>query len=107
LITLLFVSGAACAQDKPAPKKLKNPIVIDVRTQAEYDAGHIEGAILIPHDQIKDKIKEIVKNKNKAIALYCRSGRRSGIAQGILKELGYTKVENYGSMGAAQELLKK
>jgi len=107
MITFISWTGVACANEKPEVKKLKNPVVIDVRTKAEFDAAHIDGAILIPYDQIKEKISEYVKDKNTEIALYCRSGRRSGIATTVLKELGYKNVENYGSMQSATNLLKK
>jgi len=109
LVMMTFISwtGVAFANEKPEFKKLKNPVVIDVRTQSEFDAAHINGAKLIPYDQIKDKITEYVKDKNTEIALYCRSGRRSVIATTVLKELGYKNVENYGSMQNAINLLKK
>lgn len=107
IITFIFWTGFACANEKSEVKKLKNPILIDVRTQAEFDVAHIKGAILIPYDQIKNKIAEFVKDKNTEIALYCRTGRRSGIATTILKELGYQNVENYGSMQNATNLLNK
>lgn len=81
--------------------------IIDVRTQAEYDAGHIEGAILIPYDVIKDKIAQKVSDKSAKVILYCRSGRRSGIALNDLKSLGYTNAENYGGMEAAKSKLNK
>lgn len=85
----------------------ENPVIIDNRTLEEYNAGHINGAILIPFDQINDKIAKEVPDKKAHIALYCRSGRRSGIALSKLKELGYVNAENYGAMSQAKEKLKK
>ena len=55
--------------------------IIDVRSKQEYDEGHIDGAILIPEYEIKEKIEEIVKNKEEKILVYCSSGTRSKIAQ--------------------------
>lgn len=70
--------------------------LLDVRTQAEWDEGHINGAILIPHDVIEQKIGEYVTDKNRPIKIYCRSGGRAGKALDALKNLGYTNVENLG-----------
>ena len=57
--------------------KETNYIILDVRTQAEYDAGHIPGAILIPNETIgTDEIPQL-PDKDQLIMLYCRSGNRS------------------------------
>ena len=79
--------------------------IIDVRTEVEWKAGHIKDAILIPYDQIKARIAEVTTNKSAHIALYCRSGRRSGIAIKSLQELGYLNVENLGSFDDARKNL--
>jgi phage shock protein E len=81
----------------------ENSQVIDVRTEQEYKEGHLKNAINIPYVEIKNKINEYVKNKDQKITLYCRSGRRSGIAEKTLKEMGYTNAINAG----AYEKLKK
>lgn len=78
------------------------PIWIDVRTQAEFDTGHINNAVLIPYNEISATIQQVVKNKKQPINLYCRSGRRAEIALMTLEQLGYTNVQNLGSF----ELLK-
>ena len=52
-------------------------------------------------------IGEAKVNKDDTVILYCRSGRRSGIAQETLQRLGYTRVENYGSLDAARQKLQK
>lgn len=78
-------------------------IWIDVRTDQEWDAGHLQGAEHIPFEQIGDKIAAITDDKDAAIKLYCRSGRRAGIAQKALEELGYTNVENVRTLEAARE----
>lgn len=71
---------------------------IDVRTQDEYAAGHLPGALLIPHDQIAALINEHVKDKNADIQLYCRSGRRADTARDVLLKMGYTRITNHGSL---------
>ena len=77
--------------------------IIDVRTKEEYDAGHLSNAINIPYTKIKEEIKEHVENKKTKILLYCRSGRRSGIANKILHDMGYVNAINAGAF----EMLKK
>ena len=71
-------------------------IWIDVRSQAEYESGHLEEAILIPHDQIAERIAEVTDNKNATIHLYCRSGGRAGRAKTALNDLGFINVVNEG-----------
>ncbi len=70
----------------------KAPIILDVRTSKEYGSGHIPGAINIPHKELKDRLKEISDHKSKEIVIYCRSGRRAGIATKILSEAGFPKL---------------
>jgi phage shock protein E len=69
---------------------------IDVRSVEEYDAGHIEGHANIPHQQIAQSIAELTTDKSAPIRLYCRSGRRSELAQQTLQAMGYTDVVNMG-----------
>lgn len=69
---------------------------IDTRTQEEFDAGHIEGAVLIPFDVIAGRINEVTEDKTADIRVYCRSGRRSGIAMDTLKAMGFANVTNEG-----------
>lgn len=73
-------------------------IILDVREQDEYDAGHIPGAILIPYTQIEEKAEEVLTDKNQLILVYCRSGRRSKIAAEALAELGYTNIKEFGGI---------
>jgi rhodanese-related sulfurtransferase len=73
-------------------------IILDTRTQAEYDEGHIPGAIVIPHDEITEKAEEVLTDKNQLILVYCRSGRRSKLAAEALVELGYTNIKEFGGI---------
>ncbi len=73
-------------------------IILDVREQDEYDAGHIPGAILIPYTQIEEKVEEVLTDKGQLILVYCRSGRRSKIAAEALVELGYTNIKEFGGI---------
>ena len=73
-------------------------VILDVREQDEYDAGHISGAILIPYTQIEAKANEMLTDKDQLILVYCRSGRRSKLAAEALVELGYTNIKEFGGI---------
>ena len=73
-------------------------IILDVREQEEYDAGHIPGAILIPYTQMGEKANDMLPDKDQLILVYCRSGRRSKIAAEALVELGYTNIREFGGI---------
>ena len=75
-------------------------IWIDVRSAEEFQAGHLAGAVNIVHTDIAGKIAEVTQDKNAEIHLYCRSGRRSGLAEAELKKLGFTNVHNAGGYEA-------
>lgn len=72
----------------------KNIVVIDVRTEDEYNDNHLKGAINIPLQDIKDKIGRFVKNKNDTIIVYCEYGGRSMKACTKLEKMGYVNVYN-------------
>ena len=76
----------------------ENYVIIDARTQSEYDEGHIAGAILIPEYEIAERAEDEIPDKNQLILVYCRSGRRSKIAAAALAELGYTNVKEFGGI---------
>ena len=73
-------------------------IIIDARTQQEFDEGHIEGAILIPEYEIAERAEKELPDKDQLILVYCRSGRRSKIASQELVNLGYTNVKEFGGI---------
>ena len=73
-------------------------IILDVRTQEEYDQGHIPGAIVISHEEIAEKAEKVLTDKDQLILVYCRSGRRSKIAAEALVELGYTNIKEFGGI---------
>ena len=74
-------------------------ILIDVRTQDEYDAGHIDGATLLTLDTINEtSVSDVVGSKEAVIIVYCRSGNRSHQALEKLQELGYENVYDLGAM---------
>ena len=73
-------------------------IILDVRTQEEYDEGHIPGATQISHEEIAEKAEDVLTDKEQLILVYCRSGRRSKIAAEALVELGYTNIKEFGGI---------
>ena len=81
-----------------AMEKDSGYILLDVRTQEEYDAGHIEGAICIPVETIGSEAPEGLPDKDQTIYVYCRSGNRSKTASTKLAALGYTKIIEFGGV---------
>ncbi|MBC8403115.1 MAG: rhodanese-like domain-containing protein [Candidatus Marinimicrobia bacterium] len=77
-------------------QKVESRLIIDVRTDKEFDSGHLQGAINTSYQVIGENIADLTCCKNQEIILYCRSGRRSEIAKTTLLELGYTNVTNAG-----------
>ena len=73
-------------------------VILDVRTQEEYDERHIPGAILIPDYEIKEKAEQILQDKDQLILVYCRSGRRSKNAAKELAQMGYTNIKEFGGI---------
>ena len=73
--------------------KKKNTILLDVRTEVEYKAGHIPGSLQIDFLKTEDFKKQVaVLDKSKPYLLYCRSGKRSKDAMSVMKEMGFTKL---------------
>ncbi len=73
-------------------------VIVDARTQAEYQQGHVPGALLIPHDAIEAKAGELLPDKDQLILVYCRSGNRSKQASEALVDMGYTNIVEFGGI---------
>ena len=73
-------------------------VIVDVRRQDEYDAGHIPGAILIPNESIGCDSPEALPDYDQVILIYCRTGNRSKEAAQKLAEMGYTNVYEFGGI---------
>lgn len=73
-------------------------IILDVRTQEEYDSGHIPGAICIPNESIGTEQPEELPDLRQVILIYCRSGNRSKQAAQKLFDMGYTNVYEFGGI---------
>ncbi len=114
VLTMLFSVGCAPAEQANQTENQSKTITldeavkmvaeddairfIDVRTQQEYDAGHVASAELLPLDQLESKIESEVADKDTKIIVYCRSGNRSGQAQAILNGIGYNNVYDAGGI---------
>ncbi len=115
LLLLAVMLLTACGQDKENDREAvyvnitaekakqimdseEGYIILDVRTQEEYDQGRIPGAILIPNTEIEAQAEEILTDKDQLILVYCRSGRRSKLAAEALVELGYTNIKEFGGI---------
>ncbi len=98
-ISLLLICVLAIA-DKGA-----SPLIIDVRTPAEWNTGHLDEAKHIEWQEISARISDLTADKDETIYVYCRSGGRSGKAKTILDDLGYSNVINAGGVADAQAFI--
>ncbi len=73
-------------------------ILLDVRTQEEFESGHIENAVCLPYEEIPARAETQLPDKDALILVYCRSGRRSKIAAQALADMGYTDVREFGGI---------
>ena len=106
-ITTSFVAHAdvtpQAKQSMVQSEKAKG-VWIDVRSAEEFNSGHLQDAVNIPHDKIIEGVKALGSDKDAPINLYCRSGRRAEAALTELKNAGYTNVTNHGGY---EDLVKK
>ena len=80
-------------------QRTSGAVLLDVRTPEEYRSGHIPGSKNIPLQTI-DRVGSVAENKDTALYVYCQSGARSRQAAGMLKQMGYTNVNNIGGIAA-------
>ena len=88
---LLLLCCYSNAQDTSS-----DTVWLDVRSHEEFASGHLPGAVNIPHTEIAAGIAELKLDKNTPIAIYCKSGRRAGLALEVLQQQGYTNLTNKG-----------
>ena len=94
-------AGYMCITPQEAKKIMDTQegyVILDTRTEEEYETGHIPGAIVISHEQIKEQAEQVLTDKDQLILVYCRSGRRSKLAAQDLVDLGYTNVKEFGGI---------
>lgn len=92
------VSPAAVAE---ITARADAPLLLDVRSPEEFAKGHLPGAVLIPHDQLADRLDEI--DRDRWVLVYCRSGARATKAQDILEDAGIEVRQIQGSWLRWQE----
>ena len=80
-------------------QRTSGAVLLDVRTPEEYRSGHIPGSRNIPLQTI-DRVGSVAENKDTALYVYCQSGARSRQVAGMLKQMGYTNVNNIGGIAA-------
>ena len=68
------------------------PLMLDVRSPAEYAEGHLPGAINIPYDELAGRLDELGAERSAEVVVYCRSGRRASLAESVLVESGFSNV---------------
>ena len=108
LFVLLFslLSFTAAAQSVSF-NGVKQDVLVDVRTPAEFHAGHIPGAVNVPLNELESGILKLHNiNKNSRILVYCRSGRRSAMAYDALTSQGFKRVYDGGGMISLKSKLK-
>ena len=106
LVVLVLLSLTAWAVDLRY-NGVRPDVLIDVRTPAEFSAGHIDGAINIPVERISQAIRQVKGlQQDSLILVYCRSGRRSAAAMSMLEQQGFRRVLDGGSMEMLARSLK-
>ncbi|HSG60687.1 MAG TPA: rhodanese-like domain-containing protein [Pseudomonadales bacterium] len=78
-------------------KVREGALLIDVRSEAEYLEGYLEGSMRITHTDILQGVNALNIDKGTPIVLYCRSGNRSGQAATALQNAGFTAITNGGA----------
>ena len=68
------------------------PVVLDVRTPKEFAEGHVPGAINISHDELEARLAELEADRDRDVVVYCRSGRRAGLALDMLEKAGFKRL---------------
>ena len=99
-----YANTAPQTEQSAVQQEKAKGVWIDVRSAEEFNAGHLQDAVNIPHDQILARIQAVSPDKNAPVNLYCRSGRRAETALTELKNAGYTNVTNHGGY---EDLVKK
>lgn len=98
LLLLAPLAQAADQDPQVAWSKIKaGAMVLDVRTADEFASGHLDKAVNIPHEQVAAEFAKRGIAKDAPVVLYCKSGRRSAIANDALTAAGYTQLYNGGA----------
>lgn len=100
--------AAPAAQRPPTPDRAADAfVVIDVRSEGEFQRGAVQGAISLPLGRLAQDIRHVVPDKQTPVLLYCASGARSGMGCTLLRGMGYRSVDNAGGVFAAAARLNR
>ena len=98
-LAFMLLAGPAWSADTVTPKELgrqldagEAPLILDVRTEAEYLDGHVPGARLIPHDRIGEYMDSLSQHRQDPVVVYCHSGGRTEKAIRELEQAGFSRV---------------
>ncbi len=97
-LVLMGASGTIDGKTARALVSEKKALLLDVRTEEEFAAKHLDGAINIPVDDLEKRLGELKDKKASDIVVYCQSGGRSAKATALLRGAGFTKVNDLGGM---------
>jgi phage shock protein E len=95
-------AGAAGEADEATAASERRVVFVDVRQPDELAEGYVTGSIHIPHTELADRVAELEAYRDADIVLYCRTGRRSGIAEEILTQAGFQNLHNGGGFSDLQ-----
>ena len=102
VLTMACYSATSQTRDTITPEVLlaieHEALIVDVRTPEEFANGHYPGAINIPHETILEVLNQLGVTADTSVILYCRSGNRSGQAEQVLQEKGFTEARNAGGL---------
>ena len=102
VLTMACYSATSQTRDTITPEVLlaieHEALIVDVRTPEEFADGHYPGAINIPHETILDGLNQLGVTADISVILYCRSGNRSGQAEQVLQQKGFTEARNAGGL---------
>jgi phage shock protein E len=106
IVALFFLSNRVGLISAAAAKEQlkRGALIVDVRTPAEFNKGHLKHAINVPFDDIELLVPQRVTDKGQVLLLHCQSGLRSGVARKKLAALGYTQTFNLGSYRRAERI---
>jgi len=102
-----ILSIALCILSTVSSVAFAKVVILDVRTPQEFEQEHIAEALNIDFNNSTTFVPEVMKlNKEDTYKLYCRSGRRSGLALSMMKQMGFKNLENVGGLEDAKKALK-
>jgi phage shock protein E len=109
LLTIWLINPVLAGGGDPEAAKKAWPMIesgallVDVRSKAEFDKGHLDGAIHIDWDKTDALMQAIGMNTQRPVVFYCRSGNRAGKSIVELKTRGYTNIFNATGLEALRE----